>query len=153
MALFALGCTSPVFAQQSAEDILRALNFRLGTVALGDNLADVEITNKFRYLNNADTQTFLTRIWDNPPGAGKNSLGMIIPIEANPFGADGWAAVIDYDPSGYVSDDDAGKIDYDDLMSRMQRAVAEASKRRVEQGQSSIELLGWARKPYYDSMD
>jgi hypothetical protein len=38
---------------------------------------------------------------------------MIIPIDANPLNKDSWAVVVGYDPSGNVSDDEAGKINYE----------------------------------------
>ena len=146
-----MALSSIALAQQDPLDILRTLSFKGGSITLGDNLVELALTQNFRYLNNADTQTFLTRIWGNPPGAAKNALGMIIPTDANPLDKDGWAALIEYDASGYVSDDEAGKINYDDLMQQMQEATREASKRRVAQGLERIELLGWARKPYYDA--
>lgn len=143
----------PAAAQQDPMDILRTLNFRAGSISLGDNLATIEQTKNFRFLNNADTQTFLTRIWGNPPGAGKNALGMVIPVDANPLADDGWAVLVSYDASGYVSDEEAGKIDYDELMADMKGAVAEASKERIRQGQEGLELLGWAKKPFYDARE
>jgi uncharacterized membrane-anchored protein len=138
-------------AQQSPAEILRTLNFRTGNITLGDNLAELSLPNNYRYLNNADTQTFLTKVWGNPPGTGQNSLGMILPVDPSPLTANGWVAIISYEASGYVSDEDAGKIDYDKLMKEMQEAIREASKERVAKGYESLELVGWARPPYYDA--
>lgn len=137
--------------QQSDEEILRSLDFRAGTIALGDDLAAIAQTDNFRFLGNQDTQTFLTKIWGNPPGAGSDSLGMLLPIDPSPFSAEGWAVLISYDASGYVSDEEADDIDYDDLMVEMQKSVAETSAERVKQGYERLELLGWAKEPYYDA--
>lgn len=136
---------------QSPADVFRTLDFRTGEITLGDDLAQLSLSGSFRFLNTADTQTFLTKVWGNPPGAGKDSLGMILPVDPSPLGPDGWAAIISYEASGYVGDEDAGKIDYDALMREMQEAVREASKERVKQGYESLELIGWARPPYYDA--
>jgi uncharacterized membrane-anchored protein len=138
-------------AQQNAGDILRTLDFRSGKITIGDELADIEQTGNYRYLNNANAQTFLTRIWGNPPGAGRNSLGMILPVDPNPLADDGWAIIVSYDPSGYVSDEEADKIDYDSLLKDMQEGTREESKRRIQQGQEAIELVGWAKRPFYDA--
>lgn len=145
------GVPFSALAQQTELDILRTLHFQSGKIALGDNLAEIDQTNNFRYLDNGDTQTFLTKVWDNPPGAGEDALGMLIPTDASPLNSEGWAVIVSYDRTGYVSDEEAGKIDYDELMRQMQEAAREVSKDRVQKGQSSIELLGWARKPYYDA--
>jgi len=138
-------------AQQSPADIMQTLNFQSGNITVGDKLAQISLSNNFRYLNNADTQTFLTKIWNNPPGAGESSLGMMVPVDPSPLSASGWVAVVSYEASGYVDDDDAGKIDYDKLLKEMQEAVREASKARVAKGYEEIELLGWAKSPYYDA--
>ncbi|MBR9970117.1 DUF2167 domain-containing protein [Magnetospirillum sulfuroxidans] len=145
--------THAVRAQQDAADILRTLQFQSGTISLGANLAQLKLNDNFRFLNNADTQTFLTRIWGNPPGAGRNALGMIVPVDMSSSDDSNWAALVSYDPSGYVSDEEAGKIDYDELMADMKKAVAEASKERVQHGHEKLELLGWAKKPFYDAKE
>src|SRR6266508_4373029 len=54
---------SQALAQSSAVDILRTLDFRQGSISLDDNLATINLRPNFRYLNNVDTQTFLTKIW------------------------------------------------------------------------------------------
>jgi len=160
-ALLALVLPAAALAQQQPQqplqpqrpdpgEILHSLNFRAGSIGLGDNLANLSLNDDFRYLNNPDTQTFLTKLWGNPPGAGRNALGMLVPTKVNPLSHDAWAVVVTYEADGYVSDSDAAGIDYDALMRDMQKSTAEASQRRVAQGQESIELLGWARKPYYD---
>jgi uncharacterized membrane-anchored protein len=138
-------------AQQSPADILRTLNFQSGTITLANDLAQIKLSGNFRYLDSADTKTFLTKVWGNPPEAAEGTLGMLVSLDTQLLSADGWAAVVEYEATGYVSDDDAGKIDYDKLMTEMQEAVREESKKRVAKGYDSFELLGWARPPYYDA--
>jgi uncharacterized membrane-anchored protein len=50
-----------------------------------------------------------------------------------------------------VKDDDAGKIDYADLLKKMQAEAREGSKARVKEGYPSVELIGWAAPPRYDA--
>ncbi|MEM7468958.1 MAG: DUF2167 domain-containing protein, partial [Pseudomonadota bacterium] len=85
----------------------------------------------------------------NPPG--KTTLGMLIPADKTPFDEDSWAATIEYEEDGYVSDADADEINYDDLLAQMKKDTLAASEQRVAQGYESIELVGWASPPYYDS--
>jgi uncharacterized membrane-anchored protein len=148
--VLALMAAAPPAAAQSKADLLRSLHFRRGGITIGDNLATVNLTKNFVYLDSDDTRTFLTRIWENPPSAASGALGMLLPTDLNPLSAEGWAVVISYDKSGYVSDDDAEKIDYSNLLREMQEAVRQASAERVKQGYESYELVGWARQPYYD---
>lgn len=147
-----LAMKSPAFAE-SQIDVLKSLNYRSGTIALGDDLASLHLTDKFFYLDGKDTHTFLTRVWDNPPDFGVDTLGLMLPADLNPLSAEGWAVIITYDGSGYVSDDDAEKINYTDLLREMQEATRKISAERVKKGYEPYEMLGWARQPYYDKKD
>ena len=49
------------------------------------------------------------------------------------------------------TDDDASKINYDDLLKQMQAGVAEENKTRKEKGYPTVDLVGWAAQPHYDS--
>ncbi len=137
-------------SELSLEDVLKSLHYRSGTIPLNGNLAQLTLNNKYVYIDNNDTETFLTQVWDNPPGSGRNTLGMIIPTDFDPLGESGWVAIIDYDPIGFVSDDDAEGIDYDGLMASMRKGTEEANKARAENGYEPVHLLGWAQEPYYD---
>src|SRR3954470_12599437 len=132
---------------------LRSLSQRLkyqeGRISLGDNLATLELTDQFRYVDPAGTETLLTGIWGNPP-SGEKSLGMIVPADFSPFDPKAWCVLIRAQNDGYVKDDDAGKINYTKLLKQMQDNVREGSKQRVKDGYPSIELVGWATPPRYD---
>jgi uncharacterized membrane-anchored protein len=75
---------------------------------------------------------------------------MLFPSYSTPFDADSWGVTIEYEEDGYVSDENADEIDYDELLSQMKAGTRESSKQRVEQGYEPIELVGWASKPFYD---
>lgn len=143
------GAMAQTAAEPSAEDIFKTMDFKTGTITLGDNLATLKLTDKFRYLDPKDAEKMIVQIWGNPPSAAEGNLGMIMPVGEE--GLEDWAVVLSYEDSGYVSDEDAAAINYDDLLKDMQEAVAEDSKDRVSAGYASIALLGWARKPFYDA--
>lgn len=90
----------------------------------------------------------LTDIWGNPPGP--LTLGMIFPPGQNPMDEESWAVIITFDEDGYVKDDDAEKIDYDDLLKDMQAGGEENNKERAKAGYPPLHLIGWAEKPRYD---
>jgi uncharacterized membrane-anchored protein len=76
---------------------------------------------------------------------------MIIPESMGVLGEHTWAFNVQYEEIGYVKDDDAGDIDYTELLAEMQNDTREASKERIKEGYEAIELVGWAAKPYYDA--
>jgi uncharacterized membrane-anchored protein len=58
---------------------------------------------------------------------------------------------IDYSEDGYVKDGDASKINYDDLLVKMQKGIAENNQARQAHGYPAITLVGWAAPPHYDA--
>src|SRR5260221_2083676 len=62
-----------------------------------------------------------------------------------------WVVTINYSEDGFVKDDDASKINYDDLLKKMQKGVAQSNKERQKEGYPTVDLLGWAATPHYDS--
>jgi len=136
-------------ADDTPQQIFSRLNQQKGEIQLGSNLAHLSLSQNFAYLNPADSETFLTKLWGNPPGSGKDTLGMIIPTDGQ--NGPSWAIVIEYDDSGNVSDKDAGEIDYDQLLKDMQQSTSDANEERRKQGYDTVELIGWAKPPYYDA--
>ncbi|MDH5767317.1 MAG: DUF2167 domain-containing protein [Gammaproteobacteria bacterium] len=150
---------TPVEAQFTLEEaqylaeikkIWNSLDRKQGEVVLPNNVATLNVPENFYYLNPKDSETILVDAWGNPPGAAAELLGMLLPVEPSPFEADGWAVTIEYIDDGYVSDEDAGDINYDDLLEQMQDETRASSKERVQQGYEEIELVGWAARPFYD---
>ena len=130
-----------------AEKLISTLKFAQGTITLGNNLATVTLPNDLRFLNGHDAGTVITRLWGNPPQP--DPLGMLVPADADML-RDAWAVVVTYEEDGYVKDDDAAKINYDDLLKQMQKAVAASNPQRQKQGYPTLELVGWAAPPRYD---
>ena len=88
-------------------------------------------------------------LWGNP--GGESNLGMLVPENGGVVQDKSWAFIITYDESGYVEDDDAGDIDYDELLTQMREDGATWNEERKKEGYPAIELIGWAAKPYYDA--
>ena len=126
-----------------------SLNFQSGEIALPNGVATLKLPEGYTYLSPEDAERLLVEGWGNPPD--QNVLGMILPADHHPFSAEAWAVTLEYLEDGYVSDEDADKIDYDDLLQSMKEEAADASSERVKQGYDSMELIGWAAKPHYNS--
>ncbi|MGY2282323.1 DUF2167 domain-containing protein [Pseudomonas gingeri] len=133
---------------QSAEQWLATLKQQHGTITLPSGIATLQLNNEFYYLSPDDTERLLTEAWGNPPG--HKTLGMIIPTAVSPLADNGWGVIVSYKNDGHISDDDAAKIDYAELLKQMQADDEEDNKERRKQGYAGLQLLGWAEPPSYD---
>ncbi|MDV3237528.1 MAG: DUF2167 domain-containing protein [Gammaproteobacteria bacterium] len=129
------------------EEFVASLDFRAGVVNLPGGIARIDLGDGFRYLSPEDAERVLVA-WGNPPG--NESQGMLVPTGSDLFDDSGWAVIISYEEDGYVSDEDADKIDYAELLSDMQADTAAENEGRVQAGYEPIELVGWAAPPHYD---
>ncbi|TVT92438.1 DUF2167 domain-containing protein [Pseudomonas sp. RGB] len=133
---------------ETAEHFLASLKQKTGTVTLPSGIATLKLNDEFYYLDPADTERLLTDGWGNPPGF--KTLGMIVPKAVSPLSERGWGVIVSYKADGHVSDEDAAKIDYAELLKQMQEEDEEDNKQRQKQGYAGLHLLGWAEPPHYD---
>lgn len=126
-----------------------SVKLQSGEVTLRGGIAKAKLPDTLRFVSAHDAQTVLTKIWGNPKD--DDILGLIVPANFDALADESWAVVMTFDEDGYVKDDDAAKIDYTKMLAEMKEGVREASKARVKEGYSSIELIGWAAPPRYDS--
>lgn len=126
-----------------------SLNRQTGVIPLPRGHATLNVPEGFFFLDATDSNRVLVDIWGNPPDSTVD--GMLFPEGASPFQSDGWGAVITYEDTGYVSDEDATSIDYDMLIDAMREAAQEENPTRVEQGYPTIDIVGWAAQPRYDA--
>lgn len=130
------------------DSVNKAMKYQTGLVKLKGNVAELKVPPGFKYLNVEQSKYVVEDLWGNLPQ--DNLEGMLFPADSNPFDDSSYAFIITYKPMGYVKDDDAESIDYDDLMKQMQKDEVEENKRRKEIGATSLHTVGWASKPYYD---
>ena len=130
------------------EQIEAQLRYQTGRVTVRGGLATLDLPTAFRYLDGQQTELVL-RAWGNPPGS--ETLGMLVPAGGGLFTREGWGIIISYDEDGYVKDDDAAQINYADLLKTMQKATRQSNDARAKAGYATVELVGWAEPPRYDS--
>lgn len=133
-----------------AKKLWESMDRKQGEITLLDGVATLNVPEGFYYLNPTDTQKVLVDVWGNPPESSSGTLGMLFPADSTPFDQGSWGAIIEYEEDGYVSDEDADQINYDELLAQMQEGTRAASTQRVNQGYEPIELVGWASEPFYD---
>lgn len=133
----------------TAEEFLKSLHYQSGRITLPNDIATLNLPENFRYLSPDDTDRVLVDAWGNPPGKEK-TLGMIVPTQHDVLSKDGWGVVISYMEDGHVKDDDADKINYDDLLKQMQESANARNEERTKAGYQPLTIVGWAEKPSYN---
>lgn len=136
------------------DSIEQSLNYERGTVSIGSGIGTIKVPAGFKYLNGPQSEMILTDIWGNPPSEDPDkSLGMLMPEEDSPMEDSMYAINITYSEEGFIKDEDATDIDYDELLSSMQADEEEINEYRVSEGYETIHIVGWATEPFYDSKD
>ena len=106
-------------------------------VPIGDN-AMLTLRPGFVALNAADTARF-NEFSENPVSGDEY---MFAPDDLR------WFAFLNYDPVGYVKDDES--IDADDVLDTIREGTEAANEIRKQRGWSTMEILGWRFPPSYD---
>lgn len=157
LSFFTLLFLSIISYAQSAADEQKALDsiensfkFEHGTIALKGGIGLIKVPEGFKYLEPVQAEHVLTDLWGNPKGEAV-TLGLLLPENSKVLSPGGYVFNIQYDEIGYVKDDDADDIDYEELLEEMQTEATEANDDRVKQGYEAITIVGWAAKPYYDA--
>lgn len=142
--------TSTLFAE---DDILKKVNnlkYQTDTVTIGDKLATIKVPKGFKFLDAKQSQFVLHEVWGNPLNEG--ILGMLFKADQSPISENfTYALTYSFSEDGYVSDSDANEINYDDLLKSMKEDISEGNDARKQEGYPTMELVGWANKPFYDS--
>ncbi|CAM4282040.1 DUF2167 domain-containing protein [Flavobacterium terrigena] len=153
-ALLSIICITNIFAQteeQEFEKMLKIgqeLKYQTGTIHFSSGNATLNVPKGFKFLDGPQTQKVLKDIWGNPEDT--TILGSILPEDKGVLGSDSWMFIINYVEDGFVKDGDADDINYDDLLKDMKEEITASNPDRTAQGFPSIDLIGWASKPFYD---
>jgi uncharacterized membrane-anchored protein len=139
---------APKLSQDDRAALASSLKWQTGTITLKDGLAKINLTPGFRFLGSDDARKVLHNLWGNMDDP--DLLGMIFPADQGPLDRGGWAVTINYEENGYVKDDEAATINYDDMLKKMQQSAKDIGPELEKKGYSSYEIVGWAAPPHYD---
>jgi uncharacterized membrane-anchored protein len=131
------------------DNIEKSMKYESGKISLTEGDGTLNIPKGFKFLNAAQTQSVLTNLWGNPED--KSVLGALVPDGKGVTHSNSWMFIVTYQGDGYVKDDDADDIDYDDLLKTMKEDTQVTNEERKKGGYPEVQLVGWASKPYYDS--
>lgn len=135
--------------QRFIDNIEAGLKYQQGEVQLDNSIGTLKVPDSFRYLDAEQSRYVLEDLWGNPEDS--TVLGMIVPQERGVLADNAWAFIVTYEEMGFVKDDDADEIDYDELLGEMKTDADAENEMRKSAGYAPIEIVGWASKPYYDA--
>lgn len=127
----------------------KTIAYQTGDVKVQD-FAVVTVPAGYKFIPDSTARWIVTSLWENPADAASSVVGMLVPKDYALTNFDAWAFVMSWDESGYVKDKDANDIDYDDMLKEIQDGEKENNTERTAAGYSTIHLVGWASKPFYD---
>lgn len=147
----ALLLCSSLPAQEEADRISdQNLQYQSGRVVLDGEIATVTVPEGFKFLDAKQSRTVLEDMWGNPPD--ESILGMLFKKNESPLSDNfSYAVTVSFSEDGYVKDDEAKEIDYDELLQSMKDDEEGDNKERTEEGYPPIRLIGWASPPFYDA--
>lgn len=132
------------------DSINKSFKYEYGKISIENGLAEIDVPKGYKFLNAEQSKFVLSDLWGNPPS---EVLGLLFPKEISPIDDNfTYAVEVTYSNDGYIDDEDAKDLDYDDLLEEMQDDTNAANPERKKLGYPEMELVGWASKPYYDEI-
>ena len=84
----------------------------------------------------------LMELMENPVSG--RELGLLAPEDLS------WFMLFEFDPVGYVKDDERDKLDAGVILTTIKEGTAEGNKERKKRGWAELNILGWEQQPRYD---
>lgn len=83
---------------------------------------------------------------------GDPFMGLIVPLQSESGAAVGqWLVSLQYDPAGYIKDDDAKHWDADKLLQALKDGTEASNADREREGIAPIMVTGWVQPPAYNA--
>lgn len=161
LLLTALLLAGPAFAQDNDSDeaspwdtALKALQKGPTSITLRDQ-ATLQLPQGFGFLPTREASMLMAAMGND---TDDNFIGLILPAnvgadDSDDDGndADGWMVSVDYDPAGYIQDEDAKNWNADELLQNLKDGTEAANAQRVKLGIPPIEVTRWIEPPAYDA--
>jgi len=126
------------------------MHYKHGSIQLESGKVNLKVPNGYKFLGKEQSYYVLTDLWGNPEEAVSDVLGMIMPERSDPFSDSSYAFIVSFEKIGFVKDDDAAEIDYDEMMKNLKQESESANVERMKNGYEPRYIIGWAQKPFYD---
>jgi uncharacterized membrane-anchored protein len=114
-----------------------------GTAPIGDDLAEIDLTDQYVFLDAEGTKQ-LMELTQNP------ATGVEVATIAPAAQDASWFLVFEYEPIGYVPDDEKDQLDADSMLQSIKEGTEQANEERKERGWGTLTIVGWHEAPHYD---
>lgn len=119
-----------------------------GIIPVEEAHAIITVPEGYVFLNKEQTKYLLCDYWGNHESAVGDEIGCLVSADCGIYNNVAIAYLYYYSDAGYVSDEDADNINYDDMIKDLKDSQEEANKELPEEHR--MELVGWAWAPKYD---
>lgn len=126
-----------------------SFHWQYGKIELGQGMANLQVPQGYKFLDAEESSYVLSELWGNPKD--KSIMGMLFREGDSPMLGSLYAITISFEEEGFVEDDDAQDMDYDDLLDELREDMKLSNEERVRLGYPQVALRGWANQPYYDA--
>ncbi|HPS57367.1 MAG TPA: DUF2167 domain-containing protein [Spirochaetota bacterium] len=142
MAAVCAVLTLPLAAQENSGGEVK-INWVYGPATANMNgIAEIKIPDKYRFANGDDTRKIM-ELYGNPPT--DLETGYIEPERRD------WFIVFEFDETGYIKDDEKNSLDADAILKSIKEGTKESNKWRKEKGMPDLAIIGWQKKPSYNT--
>jgi uncharacterized membrane-anchored protein len=131
-------------AQSQQDD---GIDWQVGPAA-GDlgGVAQIRIPDGYRFSGKAGVRRFM-ELTQNPVGGSE--LGVLVPPDAS---GESWFVIFEFNPVGYVKDDEKGKLDAKAILDSIQEGNRRGNEERRKRGWAELAILGWHTPPRYNQV-
>lgn len=139
VTLLSLVVASPALAE------MPQINWVKGpqTVPLGDQ-AQINVGQPYSFADAAGTRELMEAMGNT---VSNDEVGLIMPRAQD----QDWFLLFEYQPVGYVKDDDKDAIDKDAILEGIRQGTEEANEVRKRKGMPALHVEGWFEEPHYDA--
>lgn len=112
-------------------------------VDVGERLAEIKLPDGLAFAGAADARRLLEQMGNLTDGSEQ---GLIVPRAQD----EDWFIVLEWNPIGFVKDDEKDSIDAPALLKSISEATEESNAERKKRGRPGLHVVGWAEPPRYD---
>lgn len=112
------------------------------TVGKLGNIAEIQIPEGYSFTGKDGAAKLLELTHNLVNG---DELGVIVAQNSD------WFMIFEFDESGYVKDDEGGKLDSEAILKSITKNTDDANAERAKRGWRPIHIVGWKTAPYYDA--
>ncbi len=130
-------------AKEESDKFLASMKWTKGpATATMKDIAEVGVPVDFMFTDGDGTRKLMEAMGNLTSGS---EVGFLSPTSMV------WFAVFRFTEDGYVKDDDKDKLDPKAMIKSIKEGTESANEERKRRGWSEMKVIGWEKKPHYDS--